>query len=542
MIRKRTNDRSANRQQRSTLWRHCTSLRSLKQIHATLIVKGFTSDPSAVRELVFAAAVAVPGALGYALKVFGQIPEPDTFAWNTMIRGAAQSLNPRNAVSLYVQMENRASARADRFTFPFALKACTKLRLAQLGFCIHGRIVKFGFESSTNVRNTLIYFHANCGELGIAKELFEASGKAEVVAWSALTAGYARRGELGIARVLFDEMPVKDLVSWNVMITGYAKRGEMEEARGLFDQAPQRDVVTWNAMIAGYVLCKGNEKALDMFKEMRVMGETPDEVTMLSLLSACAELGDLEIGMRMHHSIREFVQGDLGTLLGNALIDMYAKCGSIERALNVFYGMKERDLSTWNSVIGGLAFHGHAERSISLFEEMLRLNIPPDEITLVGVLIACSHAGKVKEGQQYFNLMSEKYCIKPNIRHYGCMVDLLGRAGLLEEAFEFVEKMETLPNAILWRTLLGACRIHGNVELGKIANERLISRRHDESGNYVLLSNLYALKEDWSGAEKVRKSMDDGGVMKGTGYSLIEADGDRALAHCLFDNKSKGQE
>ncbi|KAK4752854.1 hypothetical protein SAY87_021652 [Trapa incisa] len=535
MIRKRTNDRSANRQQRSPLWRSCTSLRSLKQIHATLIVKGFISDPSAVREFIFAAAVAVPGALGYALKVFGQIPQPDTFTWNTVIRGAAQSLNPQNAVSLYVKMENGASSRPDRFTFPFALKACTKLRLAQLGLCVHGRIVKIGFDSNTNVRNTLIYFHANCGELGVARELFEASGKAEVVAWSALTAGYARRGELGIARELFDEMPVKDLVSWNVMITGYAKRGEMEKARRLFDQAPQRDVVTWNAMIAGYVLSNCNNKALDMFKEMRLVGETPDEVTLLSLLSACAELGDLEIGMQMHHSIQEFVQGDPGTLLGNALVDMYAKCGSIERALNIFFSMKQRDLSTWNSVIGGLAFHGHAERSISLFEEMLKLSISPDEITLVGVLIACSHAGKVKEGKQYFKLMREKYGIKPNIRHYGCMVDLLGRAGLLEEAFEFVEKMEIAPNAIIWRTLLGACRNHGDVELGKIASEKLISVRHDESGDYVLLSNLYALKEDWSGAEKVRKSMDDNGIMKGIGFSLIdEADDDDGVpAHSV---------
>ncbi|XP_031407293.1 pentatricopeptide repeat-containing protein At5g15300 [Punica granatum] len=540
MIRKRTNDRSANRHQRSPLWRHCATLRSLKQIHATLIVKGFTSDPSAVRELIFAAAVVVPGAVGYALKVFDRIPEPDTFTWNTMIRGAAQSLKPRSAVSLYTRMENGASVRPDRFTFPFAIKACTKLGLAPLGFSIHGRVVKFGFESNTNVRNTLIYFHANCGELGIARELFEASGKAEVVAWSALTAGYARRGELGIARELFNEMPVKDLVSWNVMITGYAKRGQMEEARKLFDEAPQRDVVTWNAMIAGYVLGKSNDKAFEMFEEMRLVGEMPDDVTMLSLLSACAELGDLEIGTRMHQLLQQLGEGDLSTLVGNALIDMYAKCGSIERAFEVFCVMKERDVSTWNSAIGGLAFHGHAERSISLFKKMLRLKIPPDEITLVGVLIACSHAGKVKEGRQYFNLMSEEYDIKPNIRHYGCMVDLFGRAGLLKEAFEFVETMEIPPNAIIWRTLLGACRIHGNVELGELANERLLRMRHDESGDYVLLSNLYALKGDWNGAEKVRKSMDDSGIMKGTGYSLIEADDDRALMHYLFNMNSKG--
>lgn len=537
MIRKRTNDRSSNRQQRSSLWRNCTDLHALKQIQASLVVRGFNLNRAALRELVFAGAIAVSGTIGYALRVFAQIAEPDLFMWNTVIRGAAQSLNPSNAVRLYSQMESRF-VRPDDFTFPFVLKACTKLSWVKMGFGIHGRIIKFGFESNTFVRNTLIYFHANRGELGIARHYFEGSAKRDVVAWSALTAGYARRGELLVARQLFDEMPVKDLVSWNVMITGYAKRGEMESARKLFDQAPEKDVVTWNAMIAGYVLCGGNEQALEMFKEMRRVGEKPDEVTMLSLLSACAEMGDLEIGQRMHHSLSELCLGDLGVLLENALIDMYAKCGSIERAFAVFKGMREKDISTWNSIIGGLAFHGHAEKSIDLFREMQRLEINPNEITMVGVLVACSHAGKVEEGHQYFNMMQDRYGIEPNTRHCGCMVDMLGRAGLLEEAFEFIQSMEIAPNAIIWRTLLGACRVHGNVELGKLANEKLLFMRHDQSGDYVLLSNLYAFKGEWDGVEKVRKSMGDRGVRKEAGYSLAEGDG-KSLMYHLFDSKPK---
>ncbi|XP_068337023.1 pentatricopeptide repeat-containing protein At5g15300 [Pyrus communis] len=529
MIRKRPNDRSTNRQQRSSLWQKCTNLRALKQVHASMVVNGFNSNYSAIRELIFCGAMAISGTIDYAHQVFDHVSEPDNFLWNTMIRGSAQSQCPLNAVLLYTRMENR-HARPDGFTFPFVLKACTKLSWVKMGMGIHGKVVRFGFESNTFVRNTLIYFHANCGDLRIASALFDDSAKRDVVPWSALTAGYARRGKLDVARRLFDEMPVKDLVSWNVMITGYAKQGEMESARKLFDEVPKRDVVTWNAMIAGYVLCGSNEQALQMFEGMRSLGEKPDEVTMLSLLSACADIGDLDVGQKIHSALLEMGSGDMSIILGNALIDMYSKCGSIERALEVFRRMRDKDVSSWNSVIGGLAFHGHSEESVNLFKEMRRLKVRPNEITFVGVLVACSHAGKVEEGRGYFNLMRIVYRIEPNIKHYGCMVDLLGRAGILNEAFEFIEKMEIAPNAIVWRTLLGACRVHGNVELGRRANERLLEMRRDESGDFVLLSNIYASRGEWQGVEEVRKLMDDSGVKKEAGCSLVEAD-NSALMH-----------
>ncbi|XP_057978581.1 pentatricopeptide repeat-containing protein At5g15300 isoform X2 [Malania oleifera] len=537
MIRKKLTDKSSNRHQRWSLWQRCTALSTLKQIHASMVIHGFNNSPSALRELVFAGAVAISGAIEHTHKVFAYITEPDLFMWNTMIRGSAQSPNPAKAISLYTQMEKKGVA-PDSFTFPFVLKACTRLRWVNMGLGTHGRVVKFGFELNTFVRNTLIYFHANCGDIRMASVLFDDLAKRNVVAWSALTAGYAKRGELSIARQLFDEMPVKDLVSWNVMITAYAKQGEMDSARKLFDQVPERDVVTWNVMIAGYVLCGSHQLALQMFEEMRCVGEQPDEVTMLSLLSACADMGDLDVGQKIHLSLLEMSSGDLSIVLSNAMIDMYAKCGSIERAIKVFQGMREKDASTWNSIIGGLAFHGNAEKSIHLFVEMQRLKIRPNEITFVGVIMACSHAGKVEEGREYFKLMTDKYHIEPNIKHYGCMVDMLGRAGLLNEAFDFVDKMPMKPNAIIWRTLLGACRIHGNEELGRRANENLLKMRRDQSGDYVLLSNIYASRGDWGGVEKVRKLMDDSGVKKEPGCSLIEED-NKLLMHFMFDSKLK---
>ncbi|MBA0704873.1 hypothetical protein Golax_017100 [Gossypium laxum] len=480
----------------------------------------------------------ISGTLNYAHKVFDRISEPDIFMWNTIIRGSAQSQNPLKAILRYTQMAKRG-IQPDGFTFPFVLKACTKLCWSKMGFGIQGKALKMGFMENSFLRNTLIYFHANCGDLSVASELFDDSAKKDVVPWSALTSGYAKRGELDVARRYFDDMPVKDLVSWNVMITGYAKRGEMESARKLFNEVLKKDVVTWNAMIAGYVLSGECKKALEMFEEMKTVGERPDEVTMLSLLNACADLGDLQVGMKIHWSLSEMVSSSgFNVLLGNALIDMYAKCGSIGRALKVFQDMREKDVSTWNSVIGGLAIHGHAEESINLFTEMRRSKVRPNEITFVGVLVACSHAGRVNEGRQYFKLMRDGYNIEPNIRHYGCMVDMLGRAGLLDEAFKFIDSMVIEPNAIIWRTLLGACRIHGNVELGRRANARLLKIRRDESGDYVLLSNIYASKGEWDRVEKVRKIMDDTGVRKDPGYSLIEAE-EKALIDFLFNSKPK---
>lgn len=457
--------------------------------------------------------------------------------WNTIIRGSAQSQTPLKAILRYSQMARRG-IEPDGFTFPFVLKACTKLCWRKMGFGIQGKALKMGFMGNSFLRNTLIYFHANCGDLSIASELFDDSAKRDVVPWSALTSGYARRGEIDVARRYFDEMPVKDLVSWNVMITGYAKRGEMESAWKLFNEVPQKDVVTWNAMIAGYVLFGECGKALEMFEQMKNAGEKPDEVTMLSLLNACADLGDLQVGIKIHWSLSQMATSGFNVLLGNALIDMYAKCGSIEKALEVFREMREKDVSTWNSVIGGLALHGHAEESINQFTEMRSTKVRPNEITFVGVLVACSHAGRVNEGRQYFKLMADGYNIEPNIRHYGCMLDMLGRAGLLDEAFNFIDLMDIEPNAIIWRTLLGACRIHGNVELGRRANERLLKLRRDQSGDYVLLSNIYASKGEWDGAEKVRKMMDETGVRKEPGCSLIETD-EKALMRFLFDSKSK---
>ncbi|EOA20327.1 hypothetical protein CARUB_v10000633mg [Capsella rubella] len=542
MIRKQTNDRTSNRR-RPKLWQNCTNFRTLKQIHASIVVNGLMSNLSVVGELIYSASLSVPGALKYAHKLFDGIPKPDVSICNHVLRGSAQSMKPENTVSLYTEMQKRGVS-PDRYTFTFVLKACSKLEWTSNGFAVHGKVVRHGFVSNEYVKNALILFHANCGDLRIASELFDDSAKAHKVAWSSMTSGYAKRGKIDEAMRLFDEMPEKDQVAWNVMITGCLKCKEIDRARELFDRFTEKDVVTWNAMISGYVNCGYPKEALSIFKEMRDAGEHPDVVTILSLLSACAVLGDLETGKSLHLYILEKASVSssiyVGTPIWNALIDMYAKCGSIDRATEVFRGMKDRDLSTWNTLIVGLALH-HAERSIEIFKEMQRLKVWPNEVTFIGVILACSHSGRVDEGRQYFSLMKDMYNIEPNIKHYGCMVDMLGRAGLLDEAFMFVESMKIEPNAIVWRTLLGACKIYGNVELGKYANERLLSMRKDESGDYVLLSNIYASTGEWEAVQKVRKMFDDTRVKKPTGISVIEEDDDKLMMRYLLASESESR-
>ncbi|KAG0499051.1 hypothetical protein HPP92_003742 [Vanilla planifolia] len=357
----------------------------------------------------------------------------------------------------------------------------------------------------------------------------------DVVAWSSMISGLAGCGQLEDARRLFDKMPSKDLISWNVMITGYCKQGQMGSARDLFNRVPSRDTVSWNAMISGYVRSGNPTRAMELFDEMLQEGQRPDEVTVLCLISACADSGSIDVGCRIHFALRaaSAAGSSPSVVLGNALIDMYAKCGSIEGAIGVFQEMRETDVSTWNSIIGGLALHGDAKKAVKLFEKMRRIvGVRPDGITFMSVLVACSHSGMVDEGRAYFSLMRDGYGMKPNVKHYGCMVDMLGRAGRLKEAFRLAEEMSSSyplePNAVVWRALLGACRIHGNLEMGELVNSKLLCMASDASvsGNYVLLSNIYASTGDWDSVEKMRALMDDTGVMKEAGCALfVKEDG-----------------
>lgn len=308
------------------------------------------------------------------------------------------------------------------------------------------------------------------------------------------------------------------------MISGYARTGDMSKARELFDEMPERNVISWSAVIAGYVQVGLSKDALGVFALMQAGPDRPNEATLVSVLGACAHLGALEQGKWVHGYLKSDGMR-LNVFVGTALIDMYGKCGEIDLGLEVFSEMEERNLLAWTTMIKGLAMHGRGSEALDLFASMVEAGVMPDDITFIGALCACTHAGLVDEGRRIFNSMGEVYGITPKIEHYGCMVDLLARVGLLEEARCLVEQMPMEPDVLIWGALMAGCRFHGDVKMAEYAVKHLIELEQDNGAVYVLLANIYTVSGRHGDAQKVRRLMKSEGMVKTPGCSSIEIRG-----------------
>jgi pentatricopeptide repeat protein len=388
----------------------------------------------------------------------------------------------------------RAGAAPTPVTYVSVLSACGKgTRDVRLGMQVHGRVVGSGVLPDLRVENALVDMYAECADMDSASKVF-------------------------------DGMQVRSVVSWTSLLSGLARLGQVDEARDLFDRMPERDTVSWTAMIDAYVRAARFREALEMFREMQYSNVSADEFTMVSVITACAQLGALEMGewVRVYMS-RQGIKMD--AFVGNALIDMYSKCGSIERALDVFKGMHHRDKFTWTAIILGLAVNGYGEEAIQMFYRMIGVSETPDEVTFIGVLTACTHAGLVDQGREFFLSMIETYNIAPNVVHYGCIIDLLGRAGKITEALETIDQMPMKPNSTILGTLLAACRVHGNSEIGELVAERLLELHPENSMVYTLLSNMYAKCNRWEDVRRLRHAIMEKGIKKEPGCSLIEMNG-----------------
>eukprot|EP01018_Ginkgo_biloba_P030840 Gb_14956 [translate_table: standard] len=543
-----------------SLLQACTNMKALtegKQVHEYMVADGLDQNVYLATKLVsmYAMCENIVG----ARIVFDKISEKNAILWNTMIRGYAWNGPFEEAFTLYYQMQ-RVCTQADKFTFPFVLKACASLSALQVGKEIHCHIIRNGFESDVYVGNALIDMYAKCGSLEIARQLFDKMSTRDAVSWNAMIAGYAQNGHGNEALTLFQQMQltnvkpnrativsvlpacaqvaalqqgknIHDYIIQNgfeshdsvvtALIYMYAKCGSIEIACQLFYELSKRDVVSWNAMIAAYTQNGYANEALEFFSRMQLEDVKPNQVTIMSVLPACASLAALQQGKEIHgYIIRNGFETQVSVV--NAVIVMYAKCGNIYIARLVFDTMPKRDLVSWNSMIAGYGMHGHGDDAIAVFLRMQQTNIKPDPITFTGLLSACSHAGLVDEGLQYFHCMSQDYCIIPRVEHYSCMVDLLGRAGRLDEARDFIKNMSLQPNAGVWGALLSACRIHKNIELGEHAAECLLELEPYNAGNYVLLSNIYAAAGRWNDVSTVRKRLRDKGLKKSPGRSWIK--------------------
>lgn len=452
----------------------------------------------------------------------------------------------------------------DNYTVPFVLKACARSQAIKEGVQIQSYAVKTGLlMSNVYVKNTLMRLYAVCGLVNSVRRVFDESSQRDLVSWTTLIQCYVKMafpkegvaaffemcdaklkademtvvvvlsacsklGDLGLGRRIHDYVRdnrvTSDVFVGNALVDMYLKCGDAGSARKIFNDMPVRNVVSWNSLIAGLAHQGEFKGALDVFRKMQSVGVKPDDVTLVCVLNSCANLGLLELGKWVHVYIdRNQIEAD--GIIGNALVDMYAKCGSIDRACRVFEGTKRRDVYSYTAVIVGLAMHGEALRALDIFSEMPRVGVKPDEVTFIGVLTACSHAGLVAEGKKYFNDMSCVHNLRPQTEHYGCMVDLLGRAGLIEEAEELISSMPMEPDAYIWGALLGACRIHGEVELGEDVMEKLLEVEPEKDGAYVLMSNIYSSANKWRDAVKLRKEMKGKKMKKTPGCSSIELDG-----------------
>ncbi|KAK9682707.1 hypothetical protein RND81_10G090800 [Saponaria officinalis] len=320
-------------------------------------------------------------------------------------------------------------------------------------------------------------------------------------------------------------MPERNVVSWSTMVSGYVKAGDMVMGRLLFDKMPVKNQVSWTIIVSGYAEKGLTKEAISLYDEMEKAGFKLDDGTIISILSACAESGLLELGKRVHSSIKA-TRFRCSVAVTNSLVDMYAKCGNVKQALALFEGMSKRDLVSWNAVIQGLAMHGHGEAALKLFYRMEQEGFHPDKVTFVAILCACTHMGSVDKGVEFFNAMEKVYGLVPQIEHYGCLIDLLGRGGRLEEALRVANSMPMEPNTIIWGSLLGACRMHDAVELGGEVLKHLIKLNPDDTGNFSMLSNIYAAAGDWANVANVRRAMKSIGIQKPSGASSIELNGE----------------
>lgn len=479
-----------------------------------------------------------------------------------MIRGFVSNECFHQAIEFYHSMRTHGFL-PNNFTFPFVLKACARELDLKLGVTIHALVIKGGYDDDVFVKTSLLSLYAKCGYLKHALQVFDDIPEKNIVSWTAIISGFISEGkfeeaidtfrrllDMGVkpdsftlVRVLsacarsgdlttgemIDDYITESGIGRNVFVATclvdlYSKCGNMEKASFVFESMGEKDIVSWSSMIQGYASNGQPKEALEFFFRMQRENLKPDRYAIVGVLSACAKLGALDFGDSAFNLMdrNEFYSNPV---MGTALIDMYAKCGSMAKAWEVFRQMKHKDRVVFNAVISGLAMNGYVKFALGVFGEVEKLGIRPDENTFVGLLCGCTHGGLVDEGRQFFNSMSRAFSVTPTVEHYGCMVDLLGRSGLLDEAHEMIKSMPTEPNCIVWGALLGGCRLHKNTDLAEYVLKQLIALEPSNSGNYVLLSNIYSANHKWDESEKIRSIMNEKGIQKIPGCSWIEVNG-----------------
>ncbi|XP_058079370.1 pentatricopeptide repeat-containing protein At2g01510, mitochondrial-like [Magnolia sinica] len=546
----------------------CRSLSTLKQTHAQILKSPAPSpDLSLTTKLV--ASYGRFGDLGSSISAFNRCGRaPDAFLFNSLIQAHIFNSLFGSALRIYVRMVEDGIV-PNRFTFPLLFKACSSSFMISSGVQLHGHVVKSGLESNPFVAVGLVDMYMKNGAIGSARMVFDGMAERDVVAWNALLTGYSQNGmpaeALGVyngmreAGVDVDFVAVASVIaacsqlrsihqgkwvhSWVVkngfeadvvvataLLDMYASSGGLDLAIQLFEEMVIRDLIAWNCLIA---CCAQNgmiEDAFKLFVEMQWSGLKPNGSSLAGILPAVGRFGALHLGKSCHGFIvRNSLE--LDEFVVTALMDVYAKSGDLIVARRLFNIMRNKSVVAWSSMIAGYGTHGCGDEALALFEKMQANNIKPNYITYIGVLSACAHGGFIDKGRDYFHRMVHNHGILPRVQHYTCMVDLFSRAGLLDEAMDLIDAMPIEPSAGIWGALLGGCRKHGHVGLGKYAAERLFELNSSDPGFYVLLSNIYAAAGMWADVRRVRSSMRERGLWKPAGWSSIEIG---SKVHCFI--------
>jgi pentatricopeptide repeat protein len=448
------------------------SLDEVRKTHARHIKLGLDRSPRHARPLLAACALSGwPGGMEMAASIFASLDEPESFHYNTLMRGhvgGRANSDPAAALRLYVDMLE-AGVAPDNYTFPFILKACAQLAASREGGQLQGHVVKLGFQRDEHVQNSLISFYGKCGEAALARRVFDQM--------------YAEE---------------KTTASWSALLSAYTRAGLWTEC-------------------------------IDSFGAMVRAGRwRPDESSMVSALSACAHLGAYDLGRSVHGALLRNAAA-LNTIMRTSLVDMYAKCGCIEKASAVFDDVttgEGKNAWTYSAMVSGLALHGDAPGALRVFEAMVREGHAPDAAAYVGVLNACSRAGLLDDGLRCFDRMRLEHKLAPHTQHYGCMVDLMARAGRLDDARALIGSMPTTgPTDTAWRSLLNACRIHGDLDLADHALEELRRLGAASAGDYVIVADMHARAGDRDAAAALRTEAVDRGLAQAPGFSAVEVRG-----------------
>ncbi|KAM1495851.1 pentatricopeptide repeat-containing protein At5g27110 [Malus sylvestris] len=546
-----------------------------KMIHNHLIKIGFVSDIVVASSLV--CMYAKCNIFECAIRLFDEMPERDVACWNAVISCYYQDGQARKAIDLYEKMRN-SGFMPNSVTLTTVISSCARISDLERGMEIHKELIKSRLVLDSFVCSALVDMYGKCGCLDMAKQVFEQIPIKNVISWNSMITAYSVSGDsrscIQLFRRMNDEGTIPTLTTFSSILLAcsrsaqlqhgkfthafiirniieadiyiysslldlYFKCGSVSSAKIVFEKMPKTNAASWNVMISGYVKVGDYFGALAMYDDMKVAGVRPNAITVTSILSACSQLAALEKGKEIH---RTLIDSELETneIVMGALLDMYAKCGVVDEALDVFNRLPDRDLVSWTSMITAYGAHGQALEALKLFGEMQQSYAKPDGVTLLAVLSACSHVGLVDEGCHYFSQMITDYGIKPRVEHYSCLMDLLGRAGRLDGAYQILQRTPEIREDVdLLSTLFSACRLHKDLDLGVKIAGLLMEKNPDDPSTYIMLSNIYASVKKWDEVRKVRLKMKELGLRKNPGCSWIEIN--KRIQPFFVEDKSHSQ-